>query len=91
MSYTNDTRSLVVKDASASHKNFEIARSHGILISDILEYDIFETNSLFDDRDYTQKPRKHELVNILEEHFMKEDKSFTMDSHSNTSLVVDFI
>ena len=47
---------LSLKDFSASHINFEIARSRGMPISEILQYNIFEANSLFDDRGYTQKP-----------------------------------
>ena len=54
------------KQLSASHKSFEGARSRGIPIAEILQYDLFPTNILFDE-DYTFKSDKATLVKKLEE------------------------
>ena len=54
------------KQLSASHKSFEGARSCGIPIAEILQYDLFPTNILFDE-DYTFKSDKATLVKKLEE------------------------
>ena len=40
---------------SASHKSLEVARNRGIPIAEILQYDLFPTNILFNE-DYTFKP-----------------------------------
>ena len=51
---------ITVKDVSAAHKSYEIARGRGIPIAEILEYDLFRTNALFNG-DFTTKPDKPSL------------------------------
>lgn len=83
--------SHLTKKVLASHKSFEIARSRGIPRFKILEFDIFETNILFDEEGYAKKLRKHELVNSLEEYLTEGDKSFKKDIDLKASSVVDFM
>ena len=64
---TKTASQTYAKEVSRSHKSFEIARIHGITTCKILEFDMFETKILFDEQDYAKKPRKHELVNLLED------------------------
>ena len=52
---------------------------------------MFGTNALFDNEGYTKKPRKHELVTVLEEKLTIEDKVFVEHSELNTALIVDFM
>ena len=64
--------SISAKQVSTSNKRVEIARSRSIPLSDILQYNIFDSNPLFDNNGYIKKPRKHELVTILEEKLTNE-------------------
>ena len=78
------------KQLSASHKSFEVARSRGIPIAEILQYDLFPTNTLFD-KDYTFKPDKATLVKKLDERLELGNLRFSKPSSASTALVVDFM
>ena len=78
------------KQLSASHKSFEVAHSHGILIAEILQYDLFPTNILFDE-DYTFKLDKATSVKKLEERLEPGDLRFSEASSTSTAMVVDFM
>ena len=78
------------KQLSASHKSFEVAHSRGILIAEILQYDLFPTNILFDD-DYTFKLDKATSVKKLEERLEPGDLRFSKASSTSTAMVVDFM
>ena len=52
---------LSTKQLSTSHKSFKVARSRSIPIAEILRYNLFPTNILFD-KDYTFKRDKTTLV-----------------------------
>ena len=54
------------KQLSASHRSFEVTCSRGIPMAEILQYNLFPTNILFDE-DYTFKPDKATLVKKLKE------------------------
>ena len=78
------------KQLSASHKSFEVAHSRGILIAEILQYDLFPTNILFDE-DYTFKLDKATSVKKLEERLEPGDLRFSKASSTSTAMVVDFM
>ena len=75
---------------SASHKSPEVAYNRGIPIAEILQYDLFPTNILFDE-DYTFKPDKATLVKKLEERLEPEDLRFSKASSTSTVMILDFI
>ena len=78
------------KQLSASYKSFEVACSRGIPIAEILQYDLFPTNILFDE-DYIFKPDKATLVKKLEERLEPRDLRSSKASSTSTAMVVDFM
>ena len=78
------------KQLSASHKSFEVARSRGIPIAEILQYDLFPAYIVFDE-DYTFKPDKAISVKKLEERLEPGDLRFSKASSTSTAMVVDFM
>ena len=67
-----------------------MARSRGIPIAEILQYDISPTNILFHE-DYTFKPNKATLVKKLEERTEPGDLRFSKGCSKRTVMVVDFM
>ena len=78
------------KQLLSSHKLFEVARNRGIPIAEILQYDLFLTNILFDE-DYTFKPNKATLVKKLEERLEPGDLRFSKASSTSMAMVLEFI
>ena len=66
-----------------------MARSRGIPIAEILQYDLSPTNILFHE-DYTFKPDKATLVNKLEERLEPGDLRFSKRSSKCMAMVADF-
>ena len=79
-----------LKTKSASHKSFQVARSRGIPIVEILQYDLFPTDILFDE-DYTFKPDKTILDKKLEERLEPGDLRCSNASSASTAIVVDLM
>ena len=67
-----------------------MARGRGIPIAEILQYDLFPKNVLFD-KDYTFKPDKATLVKKLDERLEPGDLRFSEASSTSTAMVVDFM
>ena len=82
---TNSAK-LSTKQLSESHKSFKVAGSRGIPIAEILQYNLFPTNILFDE-DYTFKPDKATLVKKLEERHLRSSKA----SRASTAMVFYFM
>ena len=79
-----------IKQLSALHKSFEVAHNRSIPIAEILQYDLFPTNILFDE-DYTFKLDKASLVKKLEERLEPGDLRFSKAFNTSTAMVVDFM
>ena len=56
-------------------KSIDVARSRGILMREILQYDHVAASPLFYD-DMTAKPQKHTIITELENHLANQDFSF---------------
>ena len=79
----------VLKEFAKLQKDFDIARSRNIPISDILEYDLMECSYLFEG-DYPTKTDKYVLVSELIQNIENNDMVFNKDSELSTALVIDF-
>ena len=82
----------VLKEFAKLQKDFDIARSRNIPISDILEYDLMECSYLFEG-DYPTKTEtdKYVLVSELIQNIENNDMVFNKDSELSTALVIDFM
>ena len=67
---------MVIPTMSTVIPIYKITKSCSIPISDILQCDILETNTLSNDKAYTIKPKKHELLCALEVKLNSEDRQF---------------
>ena len=76
------------KSAELSAKQLSASRSRSILIVQILQYDLFPTNILFD-KDYTFKPDKAALVKKFEQKLEPGDLRFSKASSASTAMAVD--
>ena len=78
-----------IKEISYLQK-FEIARSRGIPITEILEHDLLSKSSLFENQ-FTAKPDKHILIKELEKAIVPSDYYFSKSSNLPTNPVIDFM
>ena len=76
------------KEITQAQKITDIARSRGIHMSEVLEYDLISKSYLFDN-DYTSKPDKYALVEKLEEKIVTE--KVVIPAGDNNALIVDFM
>ena len=78
----------VSKELGKAHQAIDVARSRGISMREILQFDLITTSSLFDD-DMTSKPHKHTIMKELENHSANEDFLFDSTSSLETAIIVD--
>ena len=57
-------------------KSIEIAQGRGLVVKDILQYDVVSSPKLFDDEGFMTKPEKSELIRALEETLESGDYSY---------------
>ena len=81
---------LSSKQLSASNKSFEVARSRSIPIAEILRYNLFPSNILFD-QGYILKLDKATLVKKLEKRPERGYLRFSKASSASTAMAVDFM
>ena len=79
-----------LRDFAKVQKDFDIARSRKIPISDILEYDLWEHSPLFDG-EFLTKPKKYVLVSELIQMLQKDATFFDKNSALSTVLIIDFM
>ena len=72
-----------------AQKHYDIARSRGIPIKDILHFDITMQSCLFTDDDLTEKPNKYEIVKELEKNLDSSQYIFRKFSELKTTAIMD--
>ena len=80
---------LNVKEVAEAQKLIDIARSRGITMSEILQFDLLTNNSLFEGQP-PSKPDKHKIVTKLE-NILQIKNDFENLDDTNNVLVVDFM
>ena len=80
---------LNIKQVAEAQKLIDIARSRGITMSEILQFDLLTNNSLFEGQP-PSKPDTHKIVIKLENILQRKNKFENLDDTNNV-LVVDFI
>ena len=80
---------LNIKQVAEAQKLIYIARSRGITMSEILQFDLLTNNSLFEGQP-PSKPDKHKIVTKLENILQRKNKFENLDDTNNV-LVVDFM
>ena len=80
---------LNVKEVAEAQKLIDIAKSRGIIMSEILQYDLLTNNSLFEGQS-PSKPDKHKIVTKLE-NILEIKNNFENLDDTNNVLVVDFM
>ena len=78
---------LNVKEVTEAQKLIDIARSRGITMSEILQYNLLTNNSLFEEQ-VPSKPDKHKIVTKLE-NILQIKNDFESLDDTNNVLVVD--
>ena len=66
-------KNVVRKDLSQAQKVLDIARLRNYNIIKIFEYDLVSTSYLFDDDGFMTKPKKNDLITILEKNLLPEN------------------
>ena len=79
-----------IKEISYVQKIFEIEKSRGIPITEILEHDPLGKSPLFENQ-FTAKPDKHILIKELENAIVPNDYCFSKSSILPAALVIDFM
>ena len=85
---SSKTAQGVSKELGKAQKAIDVARSRGISMKEILQFDLITTSSLFDD-DMTSKPHKHTIMKELENHLANEDFLFDSTISLETVIIVD--
>ena len=82
---------LQTRKLGKAQKNYDMARSRGIPIRDILHFDIIMENSLFTGLGLTTKPDKYEIVKELEKSLCPDNFIFQKISPLKTAAFMDFM
>ena len=79
-----------MKEVGRSQKHNDIARSRGIPMREILQFDHADDNFLFDG-ECTSKPEKHKIISELEKYLENEDYNLVKENNQLTAIIVDFM
>ena len=79
-----------MKEVGRSQKHIDIARSRGIPMRKISQFDHTDDNFLFDGEG-TSKPEKHKIISELEKYSANEDYNLVKENNQLTAIIVDFM
>ena len=78
------------KELGKTQKSIDIARSRGISMRELLQYDHVADSHLFNDY-MTSKPQKHTIIAELENHLANHEFHFDAGNTELTAIIVDFM